>query len=169
MTLGRLLARMGRLYEQGADSLRIGQYVQRWKRWTTTGLRCPVLLPSASSACLPDRQFVSLAPSLPPRSVTGLSLSVAAYGGDERRCRRAAPNQPPPPTPQRHPYGAAGPVAHMRGIGNWQTSLSKHWPSPDAPKRVALIISLLQRHHNIVRVEESVAIEVTAAPVGGLI
>ena len=32
------VARICQLYEQGADSLRIGQYVKRWKSWATAGL-----------------------------------------------------------------------------------------------------------------------------------
>ena len=31
-------AHVRRLYEQGADSIRIGQYVQRWRKWLTSGL-----------------------------------------------------------------------------------------------------------------------------------
>ncbi|NLY01838.1 MAG: hypothetical protein GXY83_37610 [Rhodopirellula sp.] len=30
--------RIGRLYEQGASATCIGQYVQRWQRWLTSGL-----------------------------------------------------------------------------------------------------------------------------------
>ncbi len=37
MTVERLMERMTRLYEQGAHSLRIGQYVSRWIRWVEAG------------------------------------------------------------------------------------------------------------------------------------
>ena len=38
-TVLSFVARLCQLYEQGADSLRIGQYVRRWKSWATaTGL-----------------------------------------------------------------------------------------------------------------------------------
>lgn len=35
----RFVQRIGRLYEQGADAVRIGQYVRRWCRWVEGGLR----------------------------------------------------------------------------------------------------------------------------------
>ncbi len=37
-TVAGCVERMNRLYEQGADSLRIGQYVRRWLRWVNGGL-----------------------------------------------------------------------------------------------------------------------------------
>ena len=37
-TVAGLVERMNRLYERGADSLRIGQYVRRWMRWVRSGL-----------------------------------------------------------------------------------------------------------------------------------
>jgi hypothetical protein len=37
-TIKNFMERIVRLYEQGADSDRIGQYVQRWKRWLRTGV-----------------------------------------------------------------------------------------------------------------------------------
>ncbi len=37
-TVQRFVERVNRLYEQGADSLRIGQYVRRWCRWLVAGL-----------------------------------------------------------------------------------------------------------------------------------
>ena len=36
-TVERLMERVARLYEQGADSLRIGQYVSRWIGWVEGG------------------------------------------------------------------------------------------------------------------------------------
>jgi hypothetical protein len=50
----RFTERMARLYEQGADARRIGQYVERWWRWAQAGvtltdeakMACPVLLPA---------------------------------------------------------------------------------------------------------------------------
>jgi hypothetical protein len=38
-TASGCVERMNRLYEQGADAIRIGQYVQRWLRWI--GTQCP--------------------------------------------------------------------------------------------------------------------------------
>jgi hypothetical protein len=37
-TVERFMERMTRLYEQGADSLRIGQYVSKWIEWVNAGL-----------------------------------------------------------------------------------------------------------------------------------
>jgi hypothetical protein len=37
-TLDSFAKRVTRLYEQGADPSRIGQYVQRWRKWLTSGL-----------------------------------------------------------------------------------------------------------------------------------
>ena len=36
-TLANFLERMTKLYEQGADYRRIGQYVRNWWRWVNTG------------------------------------------------------------------------------------------------------------------------------------
>jgi hypothetical protein len=37
-TTDRFKARMARLYEQGADEVRIGQYAERWWRWVRAGV-----------------------------------------------------------------------------------------------------------------------------------
>ncbi len=37
-TVEKFEKRVAQLYEQGADAVRIGQYVGRWIRWTTAGL-----------------------------------------------------------------------------------------------------------------------------------
>ncbi len=37
-TIERLMERISRIYEQGADSLRIGQYVSRWMDWVVGGM-----------------------------------------------------------------------------------------------------------------------------------
>ena len=37
-TLDRFVERVDRLYEQGADQVRIGKYVQRWRRWVASGV-----------------------------------------------------------------------------------------------------------------------------------
>jgi hypothetical protein len=37
-SIGHLAAHVSRLYEQGADSCRIGDYVQRWWGWLEAGL-----------------------------------------------------------------------------------------------------------------------------------
>lgn len=37
-TVARCEARVARLYEQGADSGRIGRYVRRWLRWLEAGV-----------------------------------------------------------------------------------------------------------------------------------
>ena len=34
----RFVERITRLYEQGADEIRIGKYVRRWLIWLTTGV-----------------------------------------------------------------------------------------------------------------------------------
>ena len=36
-TITRFRERITRLYEQGADDNRIGEYVRNWNRWATTG------------------------------------------------------------------------------------------------------------------------------------
>lgn len=38
MTVAGCVERMSQLYEQGADVVRIGQYVRRWWRWVNGGL-----------------------------------------------------------------------------------------------------------------------------------
>jgi len=51
-TVERFMERIFRLYEQGADSVRIGQYVLRWLQWLRSGLLChqkQQLLPYANS------------------------------------------------------------------------------------------------------------------------
>jgi hypothetical protein len=37
-TIKRFLKRIARLYEQGADSIRIGQYVLKWLQWLLAGV-----------------------------------------------------------------------------------------------------------------------------------
>ena len=37
-TVERFVERANRLYEQGADAVRIGKYARRWCRWVTSGL-----------------------------------------------------------------------------------------------------------------------------------
>ena len=44
-TIERFLERIARLYEQGADSVRIGQYVSKWLQW----VRARVILGFVSS------------------------------------------------------------------------------------------------------------------------
>ena len=39
LTIKRFTVRIARLYEQGADYLRIGVYVKHWVKWVRTGLR----------------------------------------------------------------------------------------------------------------------------------
>ena len=38
-TIENFKERIAQLYEQGADSVRIGQYVRRWLKWLESGLR----------------------------------------------------------------------------------------------------------------------------------
>ena len=38
-TIERFAERLTRLYEQGADAVRIRAYVRHWRRWVTGGLR----------------------------------------------------------------------------------------------------------------------------------
>ena len=38
LTFGRFTERISRLYEQGADYLRIGEYVRNWHRWVRAGI-----------------------------------------------------------------------------------------------------------------------------------
>ena len=37
-TIRNMAERINRLYEQGADQVSIGQYVQRWKKWVVAGI-----------------------------------------------------------------------------------------------------------------------------------
>ena len=37
-TIARFKARLARLYEQGADAFRVGQYARRWWRWANAGV-----------------------------------------------------------------------------------------------------------------------------------
>jgi|TARA_B100000315_G_C14458295_1_gene532501 hypothetical protein len=37
-TFERFADRIARLYEQGADELRIGQFIRHWTKWTRAGL-----------------------------------------------------------------------------------------------------------------------------------
>jgi len=66
-TIQNFLARITRLYEQGADAVRIGEYIRRWWRWVRAGvslmdsaLHCPtnsafgpVPWPLVSGLCVP--------------------------------------------------------------------------------------------------------------------
>ena len=45
------VARICQLYEQGADSLRIGQYVKRWKSWATAARLSTCSVEPLSYAC----------------------------------------------------------------------------------------------------------------------
>ena len=38
VTIEKSTTHVRRLYEQGADPIRIGQYVQRWRKWATSGV-----------------------------------------------------------------------------------------------------------------------------------
>ncbi len=49
-TLTRFLERAGRLYEQGADAIRIDEYVRRWWKWVRGGLGKFSALVKAESA-----------------------------------------------------------------------------------------------------------------------
>jgi hypothetical protein len=37
-TINTFLQKLSRLYEQGADRVRIGKYIQRWCKWLNAGL-----------------------------------------------------------------------------------------------------------------------------------
>lgn len=37
-TAEKCAERISRLYEQGADNIRVGRYIQRWKQWVAAGL-----------------------------------------------------------------------------------------------------------------------------------
>jgi len=41
-TIHRFTQRIAQLYEQGADSVRIGQYVQKWGLWACGGIPAPL-------------------------------------------------------------------------------------------------------------------------------
>jgi len=48
-TMYNFVERATRLYEQGADIKRIGQYVLKWLQWTRAGLReFPKLVPATT-------------------------------------------------------------------------------------------------------------------------
>jgi hypothetical protein len=54
VTIGQSFAHVRRLYEQGADPIRIGQYVQRWRKWITSGLgRLSVTCDAVGVGCSP--------------------------------------------------------------------------------------------------------------------
>ncbi len=65
-TVAGCVERISQLYEQGADAVRIGQYVRRWLRWAISGLgRFNRHVIAASVA---DANVLRLAlPSLRPR------------------------------------------------------------------------------------------------------
>ena len=46
-TIERFAERLTRLYEHGADAVRIGAYVRHWRRWVTGGLGVPLQAGSA--------------------------------------------------------------------------------------------------------------------------
>jgi hypothetical protein len=46
----RLIERMTRFYEQGADSLRIGQYVSKWIGWVAAGHGIDIIICNALRA-----------------------------------------------------------------------------------------------------------------------
>jgi hypothetical protein len=54
VTIEKSFAHVRRLYEQGADPIRIGQYVQRWRKWLTSGLgRLSVTCDDDGGDCIP--------------------------------------------------------------------------------------------------------------------
>jgi hypothetical protein len=54
VTIEKSFAHVRRLYEQGADPIRIGKYVQRWKKWITSGLgRLCVTCDVVGVECIP--------------------------------------------------------------------------------------------------------------------
>ena len=54
VTIEKSFAHVLRLYEQGADPIRIGQYVQRWRKWITSGLgRLSVTCDDVGVDCIP--------------------------------------------------------------------------------------------------------------------
>ena len=50
-TVEGLVARAIRLYEQGSDVVRIGEYVRRWRSWVTGGLRQHVIAGDDVGVC----------------------------------------------------------------------------------------------------------------------
>ncbi len=56
-TVERFIKRATRLYEQGADIQRIGEYVRRWLKWVGSGLRTcqETELMAAAMAARPNR------------------------------------------------------------------------------------------------------------------
>jgi hypothetical protein len=38
LTFDRFIERISRLYEQGADEVRIGEYVRHWLKWVRSGV-----------------------------------------------------------------------------------------------------------------------------------
>ncbi len=62
-TVERCVERVNRLYEQGADAVRIGDYVRRWRQWVRTGLdgyELAVVKPSPCAAADKLRQVPAL-------------------------------------------------------------------------------------------------------------
>jgi hypothetical protein len=75
--------RMSRLYEQGADDVRIGRYVRRWWAWVRGGI-CrefpPELLPVALQEALGGNGLMIPLGDLPAASLSSLSPPQATRG-----------------------------------------------------------------------------------------
>jgi len=52
-TVAECVERINLLYEQGADALRIGQYVRRWLRWSSGGLGQYIRIEISLPPCAP--------------------------------------------------------------------------------------------------------------------
>ena len=80
-TVLNFLERIGQLYEQGVESLRIGQYVKRWKSWATAG-KLPVYGVQALSDCcqrLAIAMLSAVSESTPWRSLVWEGLQSFDY------------------------------------------------------------------------------------------
>ena len=62
-TMKRFVERVSRLYEQGADAVRVGKYVRRWCQWVTSGLGKSEL--GQKSHLLPMTLSISMAKAPP--------------------------------------------------------------------------------------------------------
>jgi hypothetical protein len=62
-TVERFVERVSRLYEQGADLGRIGEYVRRWWLWVRSGVR--KFLGAIRRESIGESRRVSLSPSAP--------------------------------------------------------------------------------------------------------
>lgn len=60
-TVQRYVEWMNRLYEQGADAVRISKYVRRWRKWVGSGLNDYDLV----SAVVKPSPYVAAAGKLP--------------------------------------------------------------------------------------------------------